>query len=127
MLEVLFFCILTCCCTLPLHVNLHGNPLPGQLLPFSFFMLNSNHYFQRKASPKLLYQAFVLGGGKPPSNTHTGCSSSSKHFCSTHPERCFLVTCFFKFGEKNIWKKKVRIQSCRSTLVCCFNLKRRKL
>lgn len=54
--DVTGFCILTCCCTLPLPVHLHGNPLAGQLLlPFSFFMLNSNHYFQRKGSPKLLY------------------------------------------------------------------------
>lgn len=73
-----FLCLLTCCRTLPLCVHLLGNPLPGQLLlPFSSFMLNSNHYFQRKASLKLLYWAFVPGGGKPLSNTHSDCSFSS--------------------------------------------------
>lgn len=53
--------------TLPLGPICIANPLRGQLLlPFSFFMLNSNHYFQRKASPKLLYQVCVLGGSKAP-------------------------------------------------------------
>lgn len=36
----------------PIRVHLHGNPLEGQLLPpFAFSLLNSNHYFQRKACP----------------------------------------------------------------------------
>lgn len=92
-----FFVCLYPTCTLPLCVHLHSNPLPGQLLlPFSFFMLNSNHYFQRKASPKLLYQVFVLGGGKLLSDTHSDCSASSLHFCSSTLE------------TKNIETKKVR-------------------
>lgn len=122
--RFLFFCILTCCCTLPLPGHLHGNPLPDQLLlPFSFFMLNSNHYFQRKASPKLLYQVFVLGGGKPPSNTHSGCcSSSSQHFWSAHREHFLLEKNVSSSLKKyNIWKKKVRLtSSCGDLIIDCF-------
>lgn len=67
-----------------------ANPLRGQLLlPLSFFMLNSNHYFQRRASPKLLYQVCVLGGGKAP----------VRH--STQVLRFLITLLFSNLGDPN--------------------------
>lgn len=86
--------------TLPLWLICIANPLQGQLLlPLSFFMLNSKHYFQRKASPKLLYQVCVLGGGKAP----------VQH--STQVLRFIVTLLFSNLGDPNqITKnKKVRI------------------
>ncbi|XP_067369403.1 small conductance calcium-activated potassium channel protein 1b isoform X2 [Channa argus] len=88
-----------------------------------FFMLNPNHYFQRKASPKLLYQVLVLGGGKPLSTTH-----SAARLCTsvlTTQENFTFVSCFYKFGENNNQKKKLSSDTMRLILVKPTNATRR--
>lgn len=88
--DLMFIVYLGPTYSLPLWPICIANPLRGQLpLPLSFFMLNSNHYFQRKASPKLLYQVCVLGGGKAP----------VQH--STQAPRFIITLLFSNLGDPN--------------------------
>lgn len=98
--DLMFIVCLAPTYTLPLWPICIANPLQGQLLlPLSFFMLNSNHYFQRRASPKLLYQVCVLGGGKSP----------VQH--STQVLRFIIALLFSNLGDRKqiTATKKVRI------------------